>query len=100
MDDNFYFSCPCCSCELELDTEGTISAVEPTPLKDNEKRGLGGLRVEDYTATYTPPVQRVMQPLTSVADSPNTESEPLQVAADEQKLYEANQNDLKLRNLK
>lgn len=79
-----------------MDEEGTVSSVEPIQLADNETRGLGGLRVVDATSTYTPPTKRVMQPPSPI----QRESEPLKVATDDHSLYEANQIDLKLRNLK
>ena len=80
-----------------MDDEGTVSTVEPIQLADNEKVGLGGLRVVDATSTYRPPTKRVMQPPTP---PPSKESEPLQVATDDLSLINANQTDLKLRNLK
>ena len=104
MDENetFLFTCPACSCSLELDVEGEVSVYEEPELKSNQRRGIGGLVTEtnvgdrfyqdDYLRNQRP--KPTMQPLGTRPVSTPEEITP------DPSLMEANTNDLKKRNIK
>ena len=74
-----------------MDLEGVVSSVEPLQLKQGEKIGLGGLRVETAQSLPIPPPSRVMEAPSNVpTTSPETDK----------KLLQANKNDLTKRNIK
>ena len=101
--DTYEFVCPCCEELLSLDVEGNVTAVDAVEeLQPNQRRGIGSLITEtnvadrfyqdDYLRNQSP--KPTMQPLgTKPVPTP-------EVITPDLSLMEANQNDLKKRNIK
>lgn len=101
-DDTYLFTCPACSCSLELDVEGEVSIYEEPELKSNQRRGIGGLVTETnvndvfYSHGYQDnvPKKPALQPLGSRPIAP---SEPIEI---DPAVMTANETDLRKRNIK
>ena len=102
MDENetYLFTCPACSCSLELDTEGEVSIYEEPALKPNQRKGIGGLVTETnvadrfYQDDYLRNQKPTMQPLGS---RPVATPEPIEI---DPAVMQANETDLRKRSLK
>ena len=103
MDNETYsFQCPSCSCNLSLDLDGVVSAIEPTELKPTERKGIGGLRVEHnpkdrfFSHGYQDnvPKKPAIQPL---GELHRPAPEPIAV---DPALMAANEKDVRNRNLR
>ena len=78
-----------------MDLDGVVSSVEPLELKEGEKIGLGGLRVETAQPLPIQPPSFVKEPPTQ-ALSKAPETSPIV----DESLLNANKNDLYKRNIK
>ena len=100
--DTYLFTCPSCSCSLELDVQGEVTIYEEPALKPNQRKGIGGLVTEtnvadgfyqdDYLRNQKP--KPTMQPLgTRKVATP----EPIEI---DPAVMQANETDLRKRNIK
>lgn len=101
--EEFTLVCPCCNASLTVDESGDLELIQRPELAENQKFGLGGVRVEYFGATPRDVQlfnQQDKKKRESLLDVPVLGNNPKALQFEADKAIEtANTNDLKRRNI-